>query len=97
MKAAFEGKVDFIISYAGIPRDMYSWGKQAGIPVLSIISSAKLAGISEKLGAAAFVVEGFEAGGHLGADRLIFDILPEVVDAVSIPVIIRGIWNDSYK
>lgn len=90
MKAALEEKVDFIISGAGISRDMYAWGKQAGIPVLSIVSSAKLARISERLGAAAVVVEGNEAGGHLGTDRHLFDILPEVVDAVSIPVIAAG-------
>lgn len=90
MKAALEEKVDFIISGAGISRDMYAWGKQAGIPVLSIVSSAKLARISQKLGAAAVVVEGFEAGGHLGTDRPLFDILPEIVEAVSIPVIAAG-------
>lgn len=90
MKAALEEKVDFIISGAGISRDMYAWGKQAGIPVISIVSSAKLARISERLGAAAVVVEGFEAGGHLGTDRPLFDILPEIVEAVSIPVIAAG-------
>lgn len=90
MKAALDEKVDFIISGAGISRDMYAWGKQAGIPVISIVSSAKLARISERLGAAAVVVEGFEAGGHLGTDRPLFDILPEVVEAVSIPVIAAG-------
>lgn len=90
MKAALEEKVDFIISGAGISRDMYSWGKQAGIPVISIVSSAKLARISERLGAAAVVVEGFEAGGHLGTDRPMFDILPEVIASVSIPVIAAG-------
>lgn len=90
MKAALEERVDFIISGAGISRDMYSWGKEAGIPVLSIVSSAKLAKLSERLGAAAVVVEGFEAGGHLGTDRPMFDILPEVVEAVNIPVIAAG-------
>jgi NAD(P)H-dependent flavin oxidoreductase YrpB (nitropropane dioxygenase family) len=90
MKAALEEKVDFIISGAGISRDMYAWGRQAGIPVLSIVSSAKLARISERLGAAAVVVEGFEAGGHLGTERPLFDILPEVVEAVSIPVLAAG-------
>ena len=90
MKAALEEKVDFIISGAGISRDMYAWGREAGIPVLSIVSSAKLARISERLGAAAVVVEGFEAGGHLGTDRPMFDILPEVVEAVKIPVIAAG-------
>jgi NAD(P)H-dependent flavin oxidoreductase YrpB (nitropropane dioxygenase family) len=90
MKAPPEEKVHDIISGAGISRDMYSWGKKAGIPVISIVSSAKLARISERLGASAVVVEGFEAGGHLGTDRPLFDILPEVVDAVSIPVIAAG-------
>ncbi|PGS60508.1 2-nitropropane dioxygenase [Bacillus cereus] len=90
MKAAIEEKVDFIISGAGISRDMYAWGKQAGIPVISIVSSAKLAKLSERLGAAAVVVEGQEAGGHLGTDRPLFEILPEVVTAVKIPVIAAG-------
>ncbi|HDR8105528.1 TPA: nitronate monooxygenase [Bacillus cereus] len=90
MKAAIEEKVDFIISGAGISRDMYTWGKNADIPVISIVSSAKLARLSERLGAAAVVVEGHEAGGHLGTDRTLFDILPEVVAAVKIPVIAAG-------
>jgi NAD(P)H-dependent flavin oxidoreductase YrpB (nitropropane dioxygenase family) len=90
MKIAIEEKVDFIISGAGISRDMYAWGKEAGIPVISIVSTAKLAKLSERLGASAIVVEGFEAGGHLGTDRPMFDILPEVVAAVSIPVIAAG-------
>jgi nitronate monooxygenase len=90
MKAALEEKVDFIISGAGISRDMYAWGKEAGIPVISIVSTAKLAKLSERLGAAAVVVEGFEAGGHLGTERPMFEILPEVVAAVNIPVIAAG-------
>lgn len=90
MKAAMEEKVDFIISGAGISRDMYAWGREYGIPVISIVSSAKLAKISERLGAAAIVVEGCEAGGHLGTDQPLFEILPEVVDAVNIPVIAAG-------
>jgi nitronate monooxygenase len=49
-----------------------------------------LAKLAEKLGASAIVVEGFEAGGHLGTDRPLFDILPEVVECVSIPVIAAG-------
>ncbi len=90
MKAAIEEKIDFIISGAGISRDMYAWGKEAGIPVISIVSSARLAKMSERLGAAAIVVEGNEAGGHLGTERPLFDILPEVVKAVNIPVIAAG-------
>ena len=90
MKTALEEKVDFIISGAGISRDMYAWGKENGTPVVSIVSSAKLARLSERLGASAVVVEGCEAGGHLGTDRSMFDILPEVVEAVTIPVIAAG-------
>jgi nitronate monooxygenase len=90
IKAAMEEKVDFIISGAGISRDMYQWGREYGVPVISIVSSGKLAKISQRLGAAAVVVEGFEAGGHLGTDRPLFDILPEVIEAVDIPVIAAG-------
>ena len=90
MKVALEEKADFIISGAGISRDIYAWGKEYGTPVVSIVSSAKLARISERLGASAIVVEGFEAGGHLGTERSMFEILPEVVEAVSIPVIAAG-------
>ncbi len=90
IKAAMEEKVDFIISGAGFSRDMYAWGREYGVPVISIVSSAKLARLAERLGAAAIVVEGFEAGGHLGTDRPLFDILPEVIEAVKIPVIAAG-------
>ncbi|SER78721.1 NAD(P)H-dependent flavin oxidoreductase [Salisediminibacterium halotolerans] len=90
MKAALEEKVDFIISGAGISRDMYNWGKAYDTPVISIVSSAKLAKMSEKLGAAAVVVEGNEAGGHLGTEEPLFDLLPEIAEAVDIPVIAAG-------
>ncbi|MBN8203526.1 NAD(P)H-dependent flavin oxidoreductase [Bacillus sp. NTK034] len=90
MKAAIEEKADFIISGAGISRDMYIWGKESGTPVISIVSSARLAKMSERLGASAVVVEGNEAGGHLGTERPLFDILQEVVEAVKIPVIAAG-------
>ncbi|UCZ55316.1 nitronate monooxygenase [Bacillus shivajii] len=90
IKAAMEQKVDFIISGAGISRDMYTWGKKYNVPVISIVSSAKLAKLSERLGASAVVVEGCEAGGHLGTDRPLFDILPEVCKVVNIPVIAAG-------
>ncbi|MEQ6376578.1 nitronate monooxygenase [Bacillaceae bacterium S4-13-58] len=90
MKVAMEEKVDFIVSGAGISRDMYAWGREYDVPVISIVSSAKLARLSERLGAAAVVVEGHEAGGHLGTDRPLFDILPEVTKVVNIPVIAAG-------
>jgi nitronate monooxygenase len=91
---AFDEKIDLLISGAGFSRDMFTWGKEKGIPVVPIVSSAKLARLSEKLGAAAVVVEGAEAGGHLGTDRSVHDILPEVIGAVSIPVIGAGGFVD---
>lgn len=90
VQAAFEEKIDLLVSGAGFSRDMFTWGKEKNIPVVPIVSSAKLAKLSQKLGAAAVIVEGTEAGGHLGTDRSIKEILPEVVAAVSIPVIGAG-------
>ena len=66
-------------------------GQRVWYPIVPIVSSAKLARISEGLGAAAVIVEGCEAGGHLGTDRSAREIVPEVVAAVkNIPVIGAG-------
>lgn len=90
IKTAIEEKIDLIVSGAGFSRDMFTYGKEAGIPVVPIVSTDKLAKISEKLGAAAVVVEGREAGGHLGTDLSMKEIVPQVKKAVSIPVIAAG-------
>lgn len=90
VKAAFDEKIDLLVSGAGFSRDMFGWGKEAGIPVVPIVSTAKLARIAEKLGAAAIIVEGNEAGGHLGTERSMREILPEVKEVVKIPVIGAG-------
>ncbi len=90
VKAAIEEKIDLIVSGAGFSRDMFAWGKAAGVPVVPIVSTAKLACLAEKLGAAAIVVEGKEAGGHLGTRESMRKILPEVKQAVGIPVIGAG-------
>lgn len=82
--------IDLIISGAGFSRDIFAWGKKFNVPIVPIVSSAKLAKIAEKLGAAAVVVEGKEAGGHLGTDRSVKEIVPEVRQAVTIPVIAAG-------
>jgi NAD(P)H-dependent flavin oxidoreductase YrpB (nitropropane dioxygenase family) len=94
--AAMKEKIDFIVSGAGFSRDVFAWGREFNKPVLSIVSSARLAKLAEKLGAAAVIVEGKEAGGHLGTDRPVLDILPEVVGQVSIPVIAAGGIMDGY-
>ncbi len=88
--AAIEEKIDLVFTGAGFSRDIFKWGREAGVPIVSIVSSAKLARIAEKQGAAAVVAEGAEAGGHLGTDRSIEEILPEIVASVKIPVIAAG-------
>ena len=90
VRAAIEEKIDVIFSGAGFSRDIFNWGKEAGIPVVSIVSSARLAKIAEKYGAAAIVAEGTEAGGHLGTDQPLFDIIPAIRSAVKIPLIAAG-------
>ena len=90
VKAALKEGIDLVVSGAGFSRDMFAWGKESNTPIVPIVSSAKLAAMAERLGAAAVVVEGKEAGGHLGTDRSMRDVLPEVLEAVSIPVIAAG-------
>jgi len=90
VKAAMREKVDFIVSGAGFSRDIFAWGKETNIPILSMVSSARVAKLAEKMGAAAVIAEGKEAGGHLGTDRSVYDLLKEIVGTVRIPVIAAG-------
>ena len=87
---AAEEKIDLIVAGAGFSRDIFAVGRQYNVAVVPIVSSVKLAKIAEKLGAAAIVVEGTEAGGHLGTQESIKTILPDILKAVSIPVIAAG-------
>ncbi|MDR7865405.1 MAG: nitronate monooxygenase [Sporomusaceae bacterium] len=90
VRTAIEEGIDVVVAGAGFSRDMFGIGKETGTPIVPIVSSAKLAKISESLGASAVVVEGKEAGGHLGTDRSMKEIVPEVRAAVKIPVIAAG-------
>ena len=85
---AAQEKIDLIVAGAGFSRDIFAVGRKYGVEVVPIVSSVKLAKISEKLGASAIVVEGTEAGGHLGTQQSIKEILPEIVKSVNIPVIV---------
>lgn len=87
---AIEEGIDLVVAGAGFSRDMFAWGKASGTPIVPIVSSDKLAKISQSLGASAVVVEGAEAGGHLGTNRSSRLIVPEVRAAVDIPVIGAG-------
>ncbi len=87
---SLEAGIDVVFTGAGFSREVFQWGREAGTPIVSIVSSAKAAILAEKCGAPAVVAEGFEAGGHLGTDRSVKEIVPEIVKAVKIPVIAAG-------
>ena len=85
----FAGIVNTAID-AGFSRDIFELGKASKTAIVPIVSSVRLAKISEKLGAAAIVVEGKEAGGHLGTDISSRELIPPIRAAVKIPVIAAG-------
>lgn len=90
VKAAIEERIDLVISGAGFSRDVFEWTREAGIPMVPIVGSERVAELSQKFGAAAVVVEGHDAGGHLGTDEPVRRLLPRILDAVDIPVIAAG-------
>mgnify|MGYP000125659790 CR=1 FL=1 len=63
--------------------------KEAGIKVIPVVASVAQARLMEKSGADAVVAEGMESGGHIG-EATTMTLVPQVVDAVSIPVIAAG-------
>lgn len=82
-------KVPFITTGAGNPgKYMESW-KAAGIKVIPVVPSVALAKRMERSGADAVIAEGTESGGHIGMNTTMC-LVPQVVDAVNIPVIAAG-------
>ena len=97
VKTCIESGVDLIFQGAGFSREIYRLVEGTNTEVVAIVSSAKAGLIAERCGASALVVEGAEAGGHLGTDRSIDEIFPEVRAAVkSIPVLAAGGMIDGY-
>jgi NAD(P)H-dependent flavin oxidoreductase YrpB (nitropropane dioxygenase family) len=95
--AAIEAKVDMIVTGAGFSRDIFAVGKEHGVPVVSIVSSPGLGALAEKSGADAIVVEAKEAGGHLGTDRALRELFPEVRKVVTkVPLIAAGGITDGF-
>lgn len=90
VQAALDEGIDLLISGAGFSRDVFGWCKAADVPFVPIVGSVRVAKLAERFGAAAVVVEGVEAGGHLGTDRFMLDLLPEIIEAVDIPVVGAG-------
>jgi len=90
VQTAIKEKIDLIITGAGFSRDIFKAGRESNTPIVPIVSSARLAETSEKLGASAVVLEAKEAGGHLGTNRSLWELLPEVRKATSLPLIAAG-------
>lgn len=82
-------KVAFVTTGAGNPGPFMAAWKEAGIKVIPVVPSVGLAKRLEKLGADAVIAEGTESGGHIGQNTTMC-LVPQVVDAVSIPVIAAG-------
>ncbi len=91
VKASIEAGVDMIVTGAGFSRDVFKVGKDHNVPIVSIVSSPEFGKLAERCGADAIVVEAKEAGGHLGTDRSLRDLFPEIRKAVrKVPLIAAG-------
>ena len=84
-----EEGVKIVTTGAGTPRKFMPRLTEAGVKVIPVIPSIKAAKKMEELGCAAVVVEGMEAGGHVGTSTTMA-LLPQVTKAVNIPVIAAG-------
>lgn len=84
-----EEGVKVVTTGAGNPGKYMTMWKEAGIKVIPVVASVGLAKMMERAGADAVVAEGTESGGHIGAATTM-TLVPQVVDAVSIPVIAAG-------
>jgi len=84
-----EEGVHAVTTGAGNPAKYMTDLKAAGIKVLTVVPSVALAKRMESIGADAVIGEGMEAGGHIG-DLTTMVLIPQLVDAVSIPVVAAG-------
>ena len=84
-----EEKIAAVTTGAGNPEKYLTQWKAAGIKVIPVIASVALAKRMERVGADAVVAEGTESGGHIG-QATTMTLVPQVVDAVQIPVIAAG-------
>ena len=84
-----EEGVSVVTTGAGNPESFMSLWKSKGIKVIPVVASVALARRMERAGADAVVAEGCESGGHIG-ESTTMTLVPQVVDAVNIPVIAAG-------
>lgn len=84
-----EEGVRIVTTGAGSPSSYMPMWKEAGMLVMPVVSSSLLAKKMESMGADAVIAEGTESGGHVG-EMTTMALVPQIVDAVSIPVIAAG-------
>ena len=98
VKASIEAGADMIVTGAGFSRDVFKIGKDHDVPIVSIVSSPEFGKLAERCGADAIVVEAKEAGGHLGTDRPLRELFPEIRRVVKkVPLIAAGGITDGYE
>ncbi|NLG24981.1 MAG: enoyl-[acyl-carrier-protein] reductase FabK [Clostridiales bacterium] len=88
-RVAAEERVPVVTTGAGNPSAYMKAWMEAGVRVVPVIPSVALAMRMERMGATAVVAEGCEAGGHIG-ELTTMALIPQVADAVKIPVIAAG-------
>lgn len=84
-----EEGVKVVTTGAGNPAKFMELWKNAGITVMPVVASVAMARMMEKAGADAVVAEGTESGGHIGSATTM-TLVPQIVDAVNIPVVAAG-------
>ncbi len=84
-----EEGVSVVTTGAGNPAKFLPMWKEAGVKVIPVVASVAMAKMMERAGADAVVAEGMESGGHIG-EQTTMVLVPQVVDAVTIPVIAAG-------
>ena len=88
-KIVVEEGIQAVTTGAGTPETYMSMWKEAGVKVIPVVASVAMAKRMERYGADAVVAEGMEAGGHIG-NQTTMALIPQIVDAVNIPVIAAG-------
>ena len=88
-KIVVEEGIQAVTTGAGNPEKYMPMWKEAGVKVIPVVASVAMAKRMERYGADAVVAEGMEAGGHIG-NQTTMALIPQIVDALNIPVIAAG-------